>query len=293
MVKFPVAVEELAPWGFKTKFAIGSFLGGKWHRSGARSFLVDSENGLVLPIGLLAMEERAEKENCEKSFHGEDDGAVITQKRVLVKENALPFCKGRAGEFRVRLPVDIVEDEHGGDHRDTTNLGHLRRLECDGFRHGKLRWSLKWIDEVENHSDEDNHEEADTHAVEECDFGSKPHAVVAECWSYEPFNRSVENDVHDDAKPAEVAWCAWSKESEEEHSENAGADEALELLYDREDAAKRRIAEEGGDDASDEHEQQGEAFACVDQLVLRRVFLELLENVHCCDSCSRVQHGCQ
>jgi hypothetical protein len=28
-------------------------------------------------------------------------------------------------------------------------------------------------------------------------------------------------------------------------------------------------------------------------LVLRRVFLELLENVHCCDSCSRVQHGCQ
>jgi hypothetical protein len=100
-MKLPVAVEELAPWGFKTKFAIGSFLGRKWHRSGARSFLVDSENGLVLPIGLLAMEERAEKEKCEKSFHGEDDGAVITQKRVLVKENALPFCKGRAGEILV------------------------------------------------------------------------------------------------------------------------------------------------------------------------------------------------
>ena len=60
VLKFPVAVEELAPWGFKTKFAIGSFLARKWHRSGARSFLVDTKNGLVLPIGLLAMEKSAE-----------------------------------------------------------------------------------------------------------------------------------------------------------------------------------------------------------------------------------------
>src|SRR5687768_7342402 len=100
------------------------------------------------------------------------------------------------------------------------------------------------MDKGHDQTNRHHHQEADAHAVDVRDVrGARvPHAPRAKRGSDPQLDRAVEQGIRENPQPAEVARGARRKEAEEEDAQDAGADEALELLDELEDATELRIA---------------------------------------------------
>ena len=160
---------------------------------------------------------------------------------------------GEKSFWRIFLPEEDIQRDRGGDDSPAESLGAAGGLHLDDaliLKHHSFA-TLDMVHDGEDEAHHADHDEGVAHAVEEGRIGAAEER--------HPLEGGIGHGANHDTQPAEHAGALGHEEAEEEHSQHARAQEALELLDEGEDTTETDDAVEGDDTAETDDTVEGDA----------------------------------